>query len=149
RWVMHAMTPSLRAVAPGLYAIPPAWLTYALLAATIVVMAWAGRSFYQRAWSAFRHHAADMNTLVAVGTGAAFAYSLVATVAPALFTAHGLAPDVYYEAVIIIIALVLTGHAFEARAKRRTSSALRSMAKLQPKTARVLRGAHEVDLPVD
>jgi Cu+-exporting ATPase len=151
RWVMHAVTPSLRAIAPWLYAIPFAWLTYALLAATIVVMAWAGRSFYQRAWAAFRHHAADMNTLVAVGTGAAFVYSLVATVAPGLFTGHGLAPNVYYEAVIIIVALVLTGHAFEARAKRRTSAALRSLAKLQPKTARVLRGdgAHELDLPVD
>ena len=61
-----------------------AWLMYAQLILTIVVMAWAGRSFYQRAWSAFRHHSADMNTLVAVGTGAAFLYSLIATVAPGL-----------------------------------------------------------------
>jgi Cu+-exporting ATPase len=151
RWVMEAVTPLLRGIAPWLYAIPAAWLTYALLAATIVVMAWAGRSFYTRAWAAFRHHAADMNTLVAVGTGAAFVYSFIATVAPGLFVSHGLAPDVYYEAVIIIVALVLTGHAFEARAKRRTSSALRSLAKLQPKTARVVRdnGAPETDILID
>ena len=76
---------------------------------TLGVMAWAGRHFYTRAWAAFRHHSADMNTLVAVGTGAAFLYSVVATVAPGLFRAAGLAPDVYYEAVIIIIALILTG----------------------------------------
>ena len=151
RWVMESVTPSLRAVAPWLYAIPAAGLTYALLAATIVVMAWAGRSFYVRAWAAFRHHAADMNTLIAVGTGAAFVYSLIATVAPGLFTSRGVAPDVYYEAVMIIVALVLTGHTFEARAKRRTSSALRSLAKLQPKTARIVRGndAREIDVPVD
>jgi P-type Cu+ transporter len=120
-----------------------------LLVATLVVMAWAGRSFYQRAWIAFRHHAADMNTLVAVGTGAAFVYSVIATVAPGLFTTRGVAPDVYYEAVIIIIALVLTGRVFEARAKRRTSSALHALAKLQPKTARLGRGDEDVDVPID
>jgi Cu+-exporting ATPase len=127
------------------------WLMYALLAATIVVMGWAGRTFYSRAWAAFRHHSADMNTLVAVGTGAAFVYSLIATVAPGLFTRRGVAPDVYYEAVIIIIALVLTGRAFEARATRRTSAALHALAKLQPKTARVARegDAREVDVPID
>jgi Cu+-exporting ATPase len=95
-----------------------------------------------------------MNTLVAVGTGAAFLYSVIATVAPGFFVAHGVAPDVYYEAVVIIIALILTGNAFEARAKRNTSAALRALAQLQPKTARVLRpmpdaGEAEVDLPVD
>ncbi len=89
-------------------------------------MAWAGRHFYVRAWSGFRHHSADMNTLVAVGTGAAFLYSVLATVAPGFFLSRGVAPDVYYEAVVIIIALILTGNAFEARAKSRTSAALRA-----------------------
>jgi Cu+-exporting ATPase len=112
-------------------------------------MAWAGRHFYTRAWSALRHRSADMNTLVAVGTGAAFLYSLLATVMPDFFLRRGVAPDVYYEAVIIIIALVLTGNAFEARAKRQTSTALRALVELQPKTARVLRGEDEVDVPVD
>jgi Cu+-exporting ATPase len=154
RWAMQALTPGLRAAAPWLYAIPAAAISWALLALTLGVMAWAGRHFYARAWAAFRHHAADMNTLVAVGTGAAFLYSAVATVAPGLFTRAGLSPDVYYEAVVIIIALILTGNAFEARAKRQTSAALRALAQLQPKTARVLRptpdgGQAEVDLPVE
>ena len=121
------------------------WL---LLALTLGVMTWAGRHFYTRAWAAFRHHSASMDTLVAVGTGAAFVYSVIATVAPGFFLAHGVAPDVYYEAVIIIIALILTGNAFEARAKRQTSAALRALAQLQPKTARVVRGSDELDVPI-
>jgi Cu+-exporting ATPase len=117
--------------------------------ATLGVMLWAGRHFYTRAWAAFRHHSADMNTLVAVGTGAAFLYSVVATVAPRFFTSRGVAPDVYYEAVILIIALILTGNAFEARAKRQTSAALRALVDLQPTTARVVRDGQEVDVPVE
>src|SRR5690606_34630094 len=108
-----------------------------------------GRHFYTRAWAAFRHRSADMNTLVAVGTGAAFVYSLVATFVPELFSRHGLAPDVYYEAVLFIIALILLGNALEARAKRQTSTALRALADLQPPTARVLRDEQEVDVPVE
>jgi Cu+-exporting ATPase len=90
-----------------------------------------------------------MNTLVAVGTGAAFLYSVLATVAPGFFLSRGVPPDVYYEAVIVIIALILTGNAFEARAKRNTSAALRALASLQPKTARVTRDGAEVDIPVE
>ncbi len=81
-----------------------------------------------------------MNTLIAVGTGAAFLYSVLATVAPGFFLSRGVQPDVYYEAVVIIIALILAGNALEARAKSRTSAALRGLVALQPKTARVLRG---------
>ena len=91
-------------------------------------MAWAGRHFYVRAWAAFRHHSADMNTLIAVGhrrgvplLGASPRWR------PASSSRAGVAPDVYYEAVIIIIALILTGNAFEARAKRQTSAALRAL----------------------
>jgi P-type Cu+ transporter len=122
---------------------------FAMLALTAGVMAWAGRHFYTRAWSAFRHHSADMNTLIALGTGAAFIYSAIATVAPGFFIAHGVAPDVYYEAVIIIIALILTGNAFEARAKRQTSTALRALVRLQPPTARIARDGEESDHPID
>ena len=122
---------------------------WVLLVATVFTMAWSGREFYVRAWAAFRHRAADMNTLVAVGTGAAFLYSLVATIAPDFFLRRGVAPNVYYEAVIIIIALVLTGNMFEARAKTQTSNALRSLVHLQPKTARVIRASAEVDVPVE
>ncbi len=148
RWAMEWLTPPLQAVAPWLYAIPRPALSWGLLAVTLLVMTWAGRHFYTRAWAAFRHHSADMNTLVAVGTGAAFLYSVVATVAPGVFTTRGLMPDVYYEAVIIIIALILTGNAFEARAKRRTAVALRALVQLQPATARVVRYGMEADLPV-
>ena len=149
RWMMTSLTPALRAAAPWLYAIPTGVLSFGLLFVTLATMVWAGRHFYTRAWMSFRHHAADMNTLIAVGTGAAFIYSLIATVAPGFFTAHGVQPDVYYEAVVIIIALILTGNAFEARAKRQTATALRSLAKLQPKTARVIREAREVDVAIE
>ena len=148
-WTMTTLTPALRAVLPWIYAIPPRGLSFALLAVTAAVMAWAGRDFYTRAWASFRHHAADMNTLIAVGTGAAFIYSLVATLVPSFFTSRNVAPDVYYEAVVIIIALILTGNAFEARARKRTSAALRSLVNLQPKTARVVRDGAELDLPVE
>jgi Cu+-exporting ATPase len=152
RWAMESMTPALRSVMPWLYRIPPAFLSWSLLVLTLAVMAWAGRHFYTRAWAGFRHHSADMNTLTAVGTGAAFLYSVLATVAPGFFLSRGVAPDVYYEAVVIIIALILTGNALEARAKSRTSAALRSLVALQPRTARVLRGDPadtETDVPVE
>ena len=122
RWVMESMTPAIRAVAPWLYTFTPWVLSYTLLALTLLVMGWAGRHFYVRAWSAFRHHSADMNTLIAVGTGAAFLYSVLATVAPEFFLSRGVLPDLYYEAVIMIIALILTGNALEARAKLRSTS---------------------------
>jgi Cu+-exporting ATPase len=128
--------------------VPHAVINGVLLALTVLVMTWAGRHFYTRAWAAFRHHSADMNTLIAVGTGAAFVYSLIATVAPRFFLERGVAPDVYYEAVIIIIALILTGNAFEARAKTATSAALRALAGLQPSFARVVRGDETVDVPI-
>ena len=149
RWAMESMTPALRSVMPWLYQIPTAVLSWSLLVLTLIVMAWAGRHFYTRAWSGFRHHSADMNTLTAVGTGAAFLYSVLATVVPGFFLSRGVTPDVYYEAVVIIIALILTGNALEARAKSRTSAALRSLVALQPKTARVLRGESEEDVPVE
>jgi Cu+-exporting ATPase len=148
-WVMSHLTPTLQSVAPWLYDIPASVLSWLLLGLTLVVMLWAGRHFYIRAWSAFRHHAADMNTLIATGTGAAFLYSAIATVAPAFFTSRGLVPDVYYEAVIIIIALILTGNLFEARAKRRTSDALRALVQLQPSMARVIRDEVESEVALD
>ena len=147
-WTMRVLDPPLRTMAPWLYAIDTAALTYALLAATIVVMTWAGRHFYVRAWKSFRHRTADMNTLIAIGTGAAFIYSAVASFAPGLFVSDGARPDVYYEAVILIIALVLLGNAMEARAKRNTTRALRQLAKLQPSTARVRRNGQDVDVPI-
>ncbi len=149
RWTMDSLTPGLQAMAPWLYAIPTNVLSYGLLFLTLWVMLWAGRHFYTRAWTAFRHHSADMNTLIAVGTGAAFLYSVLATVWPDFFLSRDVAPDVYYEAVIIIIALILAGNALESRAKKQTSAALRGLANLRPKTARVLRDGQEIDVPVE
>jgi Cu+-exporting ATPase len=149
RWTMGWLNPLLEGAFPWLYRVPGTVLSYGLLILTAAVMAWAGRHFYTRAWAAFRHHSADMNTLVAVGTGAAFLYSVVATVAPGFFLNRGVNPDVYYEAVVFIIALILMGNALEARAKRQTSTALRTLVQLQPRTARVLRDEAEMDVPVD
>ena len=126
-----------------------ALVNYALLALTAFVMVWAGGDFYVRAWKALRHKSADMNTLVSLGTGAAFLYSFVATVAPQLFVRNGIAADVYYEAVIIIIGLVLSGRALEARARRKTSMALRGLATLIPPQARVEQSGTWVEKPVD
>jgi Cu+-exporting ATPase len=124
-----------------------AW-TYLSFAAATFVMVWAGRQFYVRAWAALRHGTSNMNTLIASGTSAAFGYSVVATFAPAIFHASGAAADVYYEAVILIIALVLLGNAMEARAKRQTTGALRDMAQLQPSTARLIRDGREEEVPI-
>src|SRR5262249_49668746 len=110
RWVMEALTPALRRVVPWLYAVQPQILSYTLLALTVFVMAWAGRHFYFRAWQALRRRTADMNVLIAVGTGAAFLFSAAATLVPHFFLSRGVAPDVYYEAVVLIIALVLVGN---------------------------------------
>lgn len=144
--VVGAFTMAIPMVLPRAMMGAAAWI---LMLVTLAVMAWAGGQFYLRAWQAARHGASDMNTLIAVGTGAAFLYSVIATVVPELFAAAGIAPDLYYEAVIIIIALILTGNAFEARAKRNTASALRALVHLQPKIARVERNGAELDVPVE
>ena len=122
------------------------WL---LLVLTSVVVFWPGRVFFVRAWRAFTHHTAEMNTLIAVGTGAAYAYSVAATIAPQFFAARGVAPVLYYEAVSAIIGLILLGNLFEARAKRQTTAALRALADLQPKRVRVLRNLIEIEIPIE
>ncbi len=88
-WTMRVLDPPIRGVLPALYAIDPATLLFVLLATTTFVMAWAGRHFYVRAWKGLRHRTADMNTLIAIGTGAAFLYSVAATLAPELFATNG------------------------------------------------------------
>jgi len=149
RWVSYSLAPAVQRGLPWLYSIDTRVLSFALLATTAAIMAWSGRAFYVRAWAAFRHRSADMNTLIAVGTGAAFLFSAAATVAPSFFVARGVAADTYYEAVIFIIALVLVGNALETRAKRQTAAALRALANLQPKTARIERAGDDVDVPVE
>jgi Cu+-exporting ATPase len=149
RWATESLAPTIRAALPWLYAMDPRALSYTLLLLTVGVMSWAGRHFYTRAWAALEHRSADMNTLIAVGTGAAFVFSVAVTAAPGFFLSRGVSPDPYYEAVIIIIALVLVGNALEARAKRQTATALRGLAALQPKTARVERDGADVEVPVE
>jgi Cu+-exporting ATPase len=121
---------------------------YTLLGLTSVILLWAGSDIYRRAYKAARHGSADMNTLVALGTGAAYIYSVVATVVPQLFARNGIAPDVYYEAVVFIIGLVLAGRAIEARARRRTTDALRKLVTLLPPLARIERGGKWVEIPL-
>ncbi len=153
RWTMTVLDPAMQRAMPWAYAIPASVLSVLLLVLTVGIMGWSGRHFYSRAWQSFRHRSADMNTLIAIGTGAAFLFSAAATLVPGFFLSRGVAPDVYYEAVIIIIALILVGNALEARAKGETSSALRKLVDLQPRTARVVRagatGEQEVDVPLE
>lgn len=135
-------------VLPWLYAIPLQAIRIALLLLTIAGMIWAGGAIYGRAWKALLHRSTNMNTLVALGTGAAFVYSAAATFFPAIFLRHGLLPDVYYESVLLILGFLLMGNWLDARAKRRTVDALRSFAALQPQTAILLREGVEVQVPL-
>src|SRR5581483_6433486 len=148
-WSVRVLDPVLRAVLPWLYQVSADSLRWFLFFLSAFIVSWAGRRFYVKAWSALRHKTADMNTLVALGTGAAFLYSAASTIAPGFFLAHGIAPDVYYEAGILIIGLVLVGNTLESRAKSRTARALRKLVELQPKNARVLRDGVERDLPLE
>lgn len=125
-----------------------AWANWVLLWMTLFVMMWAGGGIFVAAWRGALRRSTDMNTLVALGTGAAFLYSAAVTVAPGFFTARGIAHDVYFEAAIFILAFVITGRALEERAKRHTTSALRQLMGLQVTTARVLRGGVELDAAV-
>jgi len=108
-----------------------------------------GGQFYRRAWGALKHGTADMNTLIAVGTSAAYLYSAAATVVPSFFERAGVRPEVYFDTSALIIVLILFGRMLEARAKGRTSDAIRKLMGLQPRTARVFRDGAEIDLPIE
>jgi len=113
------------------------------------VQFWAGWQFYRGAWAAARNRTSDMNTLIALGTSAAYGYSAAAALAPNWFAARGIAPDVYFDTAAVIVTLILMGRLLEAKAKGRTSEAIRRLMGLRPKTARVVRGSEEVDIPVE
>jgi P-type Cu+ transporter len=123
---------------PGVARLSDDVLRWTLLVLTTPVLFWSGRQFFRGAYSGLLHGTADMNTLIALGTGAAYGYSVVATLAPGIFEAAHLPADVYYEAVVMIIALILLGKLLEQRAKGRTSDAIRRLIGLQPATARVV-----------
>jgi P-type Cu+ transporter len=127
--------------------VPVAWLNLGLLVLATPVQFWAGRRFYHGAWGALRHRQANMDTLVVMGTGAAYLCSVVATLAPQLFAAGR--ADVYFDTSALIIALILLGRLLEARAKGRTNEAIKKLAGLRAKTARVVRDGEEVDVPME
>jgi Cu+-exporting ATPase len=123
-----------------------AWLQLLL---TTPIQFWAGRQFYKGALAVARHGAADMNTLIALGTSAAYGYSLVATVAPHLLSPAGTTPAVYFDSAAAIITLILLGRWLEARARGRASEAIRRLLDLQPKRARVIRDGREQDVMIE
>jgi P-type Cu+ transporter len=121
--------------------------TIAILPATLVQL-WAGGRFYRAAWRAARHGAANKDTLIAIGTTAAWGYSVVVTLAPAIATSAGLEPAAYFDSSTIIIGFVLLGRWLEARAKSQASRAIHRLLALEPPTARLLDGDVERDLPL-
>ena len=122
---------------------------YLLWALATPVQFWAGWRFYRGAWGALRHKTADMNTLIAVGTSAAYFYSVVAVLFPDLFIARGLEPHVYFDTAAIIIALILLGRFLETRARGQTSEAIKKLIGMQPKTALVIRDGEEKEIPIE
>ncbi len=135
---------------PHWFPFLPDWMNngYFLWALTTPVQFWVGARFYRGAWAALRHGAADMNTLIAMGTSAAYFYSVLVVLFPTLFEAEGLTGAVYFDSAAIIITLVLLGRLLEARAKGQTGEALRALIKLQPDTARVVRDGSEDEVAV-
>ncbi|MDA1010603.1 MAG: heavy metal translocating P-type ATPase, partial [Chloroflexi bacterium] len=129
--------------------IPLRYVHPAMFLLALPVQIWAGAGFHRAALKAARHGVSDMNTLISVGTTAAFGYSVVATFAPGLLDGiHGAASHTYYEASAAIIGLVLLGRWLEARAKGRTSAAVRALIALRPQLARVLEDGEEYEIPV-
>ncbi len=138
------------AMSHGVLAFPGShWLQLAL---ALPVVLYSGRQFFALAWKGLLRLSADMNTLIAVGTGTAFLYSLIATAAPTWIDPRATAPGdvpVYFETAAAIITLILLGRWLEARARRGTSSAIRGLLALQASTARVVRNLIEVDIPIE
>lgn len=127
---------------------PSQILTWILLALTLPVLYW-GRSFYVSGWKAVKRGRANMDTLVMLSTAVSFLFSLFSTIYPYFWLSLGLVPHVYYEAVAMIIAFVLSGKLLEARAKQSTSASIRSLMGLQPKTARLVgKDGEEKDVPI-
>ena len=153
-WTAAIFTVPIILLAMGAHLVPAiAWLLDSRLSwlvqfvLTTVVLAWPGRAFYRKGLPALLKGVPDMNTLVAIGTLAAWSFSTIALFLPNLLPAQAVA--VYYEAAAVIVTLILLGHMLEARAKGRTGDAVRKLVGLRPKTARVLRKGTYVDVDVD
>jgi P-type Cu+ transporter len=160
-WISVALTAPLLAIAmadmlPGMPVqriLPGAWLPWIeLLLATPVVL-WGGWPFFQRGWASVVNRSSNMFTLIAMGTGVAYFYSLIAALFtgmfPASFREMSGRPAVYFEAAAAIVTLVLLGQVLELRARSRTGAAIRALLDLAPRTARVLRNGAEQDIPLD
>ena len=136
----------------GLHLVPAAWSAWVQLALTAPIVLWAGWPFFERGWTSIRTRHLNMFTLIAIGVGTAFAYSLVATIAPGIFPptfrGHGMAVPVYYEAAGIVVTLVLLGQVLELRARAATGRAIRALMDLAPKTARRI-GADGEEAEID
>ncbi len=128
----------------------PTWLSnqWLQLVLTAPVQFWCGYSFYVNSWKALKRHAATMDTLIALGTSAAYFYSVFATLFPSFFINQGLMPEVYYETAAVVITLILLGRLFENRARGQTSLAIRQLIGLQARDARVIRNGQEMDIPI-
>ena len=132
----------------GMFAMdwmPGRWISLAL---TIPVLFWFGRSFFINAGKQAQHGKANMDTLVALSTGIAFLFSLFNTLYPEFWMQRGLAPHVYYEAATVIITFILLGKLLEERAKSNTSSSIKKLMGLQPKTLKVIRDGQEIEMPI-
>lgn len=132
---------------PGFYALLSN--PVALLVLSTPVQFWAGKSFYQATWSGLRNRAASMDTLIAVGTTAAYGFSFLTTLLGQQLRAIGFPMVMYYDTAAVIITLILLGRLFEAKAKAHTSDAIKKLLHLQAKTARVVRSGKETDIPIE
>lgn len=143
------MAGSMHRMIPGFPQIDDTLMRFILFLLTTPIMLWAGSEFFRGAWSTLKHKTADMNTLVAVGTGTAYLYSTAITFFPSLLSFEGAALHVYYDTAVMIITLILFGRLLEARAKGKTSEAIRRLMGLKPRTARVVRNGIEKDIPIE
>ncbi len=134
---------------PFLKDVPRSDVLWGLFVLSTPAVFWVGNRFFVGAWKAAKQKTSDMNTLVAVGAFSAYAYSACATFFPRLFERAGIAPHVYYDGAAMIVTLVLLGRLMEAKAKGKTSEAIKKLAGLAPKTAHVLRDGVEVEVPVE
>ena len=140
--------------APLAHLVPPAAQAWIELLLSAPVVLWAGWPFFERMWASFGNRSPNMFTLIGIGTGTAFGYSVVATLFPSLvpasFRSHGPMPDRYFEAASVITVLVLLGQVLELRARGRTSGAIRALLGLSPKTARrIAADGSESDVPLE
>src|SRR6476661_9088443 len=160
-WVGVALSISLLAISMGgmaagspLHNLPAGWMEWLQLALATPVVLWGGWPFFQRGWASLVNRHLNMFTLIAMGTGAAYVFSVIATLMPGIFPAsflgHGGRPEVYFEAAAIIVTLVLLGQVLELRARRQTSSAIKALLDLNPKTAqRVRPDGSDEEIPLE